>query len=78
MPSNEPVARARKPGIHVLRGVSILRVVLHPIDLRMPLQHTAPAGAMPAWAGSASAACPVRGWLVASSQRANAPGAVVA
>jgi len=40
---------ARNPGIDLLRGVSILLVVLHHIGLRIPLKHTALAGFLPRW-----------------------------
>jgi len=40
---------ARNPGIDLLRGVSILLVVLHHTGLRIPLKHTALASFLPRW-----------------------------
>ena len=39
----------RNPGIDLLRGISILLVVLHHTGLRIPLKHTALAGFLPRW-----------------------------
>ena len=40
---------ARNQGIDLLRGLSILLVVLHHTGLRIPLKHTALAGFLPRW-----------------------------
>src|ERR1700722_4581300 len=39
----------RNPGIDLLRGLSILLVVLHHIGLRIPLKHGVLAGYLPEW-----------------------------
>lgn len=42
-------ARARNPGIDLLRGLAIVLVVLHHLGLRIPLRKTALADVLPSW-----------------------------
>jgi peptidoglycan/LPS O-acetylase OafA/YrhL len=44
---------ARSQGIDLLRGLSILLVILNHIGLRIPLKHTALGALLPGWVSSA-------------------------
>ena len=48
-----PQATPRNQGIDLLRGLSILLVVLHHVGLRIPLKHTVLAAFLPGWLMSA-------------------------